>query len=54
MLPVSDLIRDEGYFDRAEVIYFVCVVVYFEFPKNSGVSWVRSKGVRVCFIWGSI
>ena len=26
------------YFNRAKVIYFVCVVVYFEL-ENSGVSW---------------
>ena len=33
MLPVSNSNRDEGYFDRAKVIYFVCVAVYFDLEK---------------------
>ena len=33
VLPVSDSIRDEGYFDRTKVVNIVCVVVYFELEK---------------------
>ena len=46
MLPVSKSSRDEVYFDKATVIYFVCVVVYFEL-KNSGMGTVQKMYVYV-------
>ena len=52
MLPVSGSIGHEGFFDGAKVIYFVCVVVYFDLEKNLVFHGYDLKSVRVCFIWG--
>ena len=51
MLPVSDSIRDEGYFDRAKAIYFVCVVVYFELETDS--AWCFMGTIQKVYVYVS-